>query len=68
MAKRTWHSYRKREARPGDVVDLVDYDDGVFWNQHLYDRWPLIVKLSFCSGTGQPYLAMSVTGAMTSLR
>ena len=31
---------------PGDVVDLVDYDDGVFWNRHVYDRWPLIVQLS----------------------
>ena len=31
---------------PGDVVDLVDYDDGVFWNRHLYDRWPLVVQLS----------------------
>ena len=30
---------------PGDVVDLVD-DDGVFWNRHVYDRWPLIVQLS----------------------
>ena len=31
---------------PGDLVDLVEYDDKVFWNRHLYDRWPLIVKLS----------------------
>ncbi len=31
---------------PGDVVDLIEYDDGVFWNRRLYDRWPLIVKLS----------------------
>ena len=31
---------------PGDVVDLVDYDDHVFWDRHLYDRWPLVVKLS----------------------
>ena len=31
---------------PGDVVDLVDDDDGVFWNRQLYDRWPLIVQLS----------------------
>ena len=30
---------------PGDVVDLVD-DDGVFWNRHVYGRWPLIVQLS----------------------
>ena len=31
---------------PGDVVDLGDYDDGVFWNRHVYDRWPLVVQLS----------------------
>ena len=31
---------------PRDVVDLVDYDDHVFWDRHLYDRWPLVVKLS----------------------
>ena len=31
---------------PGDVVDLVDDDDHVFWNRHVYDRWPLVVKLS----------------------
>ena len=30
---------------PSDVVDLVD-DDHVFWNRHVYDRWPLIVQLS----------------------
>ena len=35
-----------RSLAPGDVVDLVDYDDGMFWNRHLYDRWPLVVKLS----------------------
>ena len=27
-------------------MDLVQYEDGVFWNRHLYDRWPLVVKLS----------------------
>ena len=31
---------------PGDVVGRVEYDDRVFWNRNLYDRWPLIVKLS----------------------
>ena len=31
---------------PGDVVDRIDYRDGVFWNRQLYDRWPLVVKLS----------------------
>ena len=24
-----------RSLAPGDVVDLVDYDDGVFWNRHV---------------------------------
>lgn len=31
---------------PGDLVDRIDYEDGVFWNRQLYDRWPLVVKLS----------------------
>ena len=31
---------------PGDLEHLVEYDDAVFWNRHLYDRWPLVVKLS----------------------
>ena len=31
---------------PGDMVDLVAYEDHVFWNRHLYDRWPLVVQLS----------------------
>ncbi len=31
---------------PGDLVHLVEYDDAVFWNRQLYDRWPLVVKLS----------------------
>ena len=31
---------------PGDVVDRIEYMDGVFWNRQLYDRWPLVVKLS----------------------
>lgn len=31
---------------PGDLVDLVEYEDKVYWNRNLYDRWPLIVKLS----------------------
>ena len=24
----------------------LEYDDGVFWDRGLYDRWPLVVKLS----------------------
>ena len=31
---------------PGNLMDFVQYEDGVFWNRHLYDRWPLVVKLS----------------------
>ena len=31
---------------PGDLVDRIDYVDEVFWNRVLYDRWPLVVKLS----------------------
>ena len=31
---------------PGNLVHLVEYEDRVFWNRHLYDRWPLVVKLS----------------------
>ena len=31
---------------PGDLIDLVAYEDTVFWNRHLYDRWPLVVRLS----------------------
>ncbi len=31
---------------PGDLVDLVEDKDRVFWNRHLYDRWSLVVKLS----------------------
>ena len=31
---------------PGDVVDRIGYEDGVFSDRQLYDRWPLVVKLS----------------------
>ena len=31
---------------PGNLIDLVQYEDRVFWNRHLYDRWPLVVKLT----------------------
>ena len=31
---------------PGDLVDLISYEDDVFWNRGLYDRWPLVVRLS----------------------
>ena len=31
---------------PGEVVDRVEYEDQVRWNRQLYDRWPLVVKLS----------------------
>ncbi len=31
---------------PSDLVHPVEYDDTVFWNRQLYDRWPLVVRLS----------------------
>ena len=31
---------------PGDLSDMIPADDDVFWNRHLYDRWPLVVQLS----------------------
>ena len=31
---------------PGDLVHWVEYEDAVFWNRQLYERWPLVVKLS----------------------
>ena len=31
---------------PGDLADMIPADDDVFWNRHLYDRWPLVVRLS----------------------
>ena len=31
---------------PGDLVHWIEYMDKVFWNRQLYDRWPLVVKLS----------------------
>ena len=32
---------------PGNLIGLIEYDDDeVFWNRHLFDRWPLVVKLS----------------------
>ena len=37
---------QEAESPPGDVVDRIEYVDGVFWNRQLYDRWPLVVKLS----------------------
>ena len=31
---------------PGDLVDMIQVEDDVFWNRHLYDRWPLALPLS----------------------
>ena len=31
---------------PGDLIRHLDYRDRIFWNRHLYDRWPLVVQLS----------------------
>ena len=31
---------------PSDIAGSFDYDGSVCWDQTLYDRWPLVVKLS----------------------
>ena len=31
---------------PDDLAHLFCYEDEVFWEPHLYDRWPLVVQLS----------------------
>lgn len=31
---------------PGEVVNRVEPEDQVRWNRQLYDRWPLVMKLS----------------------
>ena len=31
---------------PGDLVGMIQAEDQVFWDRHLYDRWPLVVPLS----------------------
>ena len=31
---------------PKDLVGLIQYEDDVFWNRNLYDRWPMVVSLS----------------------
>ncbi len=31
---------------PCDVAELVGYENDVFWDRQLFDRWPLVVKLS----------------------
>ena len=46
MLRQWGGSCRRREARPETWVDRIEYVDGVFWNRHLYDRWPLVVNLS----------------------
>ena len=46
-AKPTLHSWsREAGCPPGDLVHLVEYEDAVFWDRQLYDRWPLVVRLS----------------------
>ena len=37
---------QEADGPPGELVHLVDYDDAVFRNRQLYDRWPMVVKLS----------------------
>ena len=31
---------------PDDVLELVSYEDEIFWDRRSFDRWPLVVKLS----------------------
>ena len=31
---------------PGDLVNAIEFEDDVLWSRHLYDRWPLVVRLS----------------------
>ena len=31
---------------PGDLIRLAPPDDDIHWSRHLYDRWPLVVRLS----------------------
>lgn len=38
---------------PGNLIDLVPYEDRVFWNRHLYDRWPLVVDATPTSSTSR---------------
>ena len=37
---------QEARSRPEDLVNTIEYVDRVFWNRQLYDRWPLVVKLS----------------------
>ena len=46
---------------PGGLVDRIEYVDRVFWNRQLYDRWPLVVKLSDRI-TVKPYRHVPPTG------
>ena len=31
---------------PGDMVHALHYEDDIFWNRQLFDRWPHVVRLS----------------------
>ena len=46
---------------PGGLVGKIEYMDRVFWNRQLYDRWPLVVKLSDRI-TVKPYRQVPPTG------
>ncbi len=37
---------QEAHAPPDDVAPLVCYENDVFWDRDLVDRWPLVVKLS----------------------
>ena len=31
---------------PGDLIDMIEYEDRAYWDRQLYDRWPLVIGLS----------------------
>ena len=58
--KQPWHELAEMQRRgeadvallqeagspPDDLAHLFRYEDEVFWEPHLCDRWPLVVQLS----------------------
>ena len=59
-SKRPWHELvqmaragdadvallQEAGSPPGELANTITYDDAVFWDRRLYDRWPLVVQLS----------------------
>ena len=46
---------------PADLVDQIEFEGGVFWDRKLFDRWPLVVRLSD-RVTVEPYRQVPPTG------